>query len=87
MAELKRQPLRLIDADEPTPQQIALARIEQSHREWSGPNGKPWQPFSEAREKPTLDTDSVLQRTYRVEAGRRTPLWRRAWRWVSRLFS
>lgn len=75
-----KQSLHLVDHDEPTPQQIAMARIEQSHREWSGPNGKPWQPFSEARERPTLNADAVLRRTYRIEVSRRTPWWRRVWR-------
>jgi len=56
--------------------------MEQNWREWAGPSGKPWQPFSEAQAKPTLNTDDVLRRTYRVEVGRRTPLLRRLLRWL-----
>lgn len=84
MAETK---LRLIDADEPTREQIAQARMEQSWREWTGINGQPWQPFSEPRERPTLDTDDVLRRTYRVEVDKPAPRWRRLWRRVCRLFA
>lgn len=69
--------LRLIDSEEPTREMIAQARMEQSWREWTGINGQPWQPFSEPRERPTLDTDDVLRRTYRAEVDRPVPLLRR----------
>lgn len=64
---------------------IAMAAIIQSHREWSGPNGKGWHPFSEAQANPTLDPDEVLRRQYRVVAGRPLPAARRLLRWLRRV--
>ena len=68
----QRKPLRLIDADipEPSRQMVALARVEQQHREYrssnadvSNPQG--WHPIDISASK-VLDTDKALLRSYKV---------------------
>ena len=82
---MKPNSLHLVDGDEPTRQQKALAQIEASHRDWVGINGRPWEPFSEPRQKPTLNADDVLRRsTYRIDPSERVPLYRRLLRWLGR---
>lgn len=47
--------LKLVDADEPSRQKIALAEIQQENREAK------WTPFSESQKSPTFDPDKVLE--------------------------
>lgn len=73
--------LRLADAEDPTRQMVEMARIEQSHREWS-PQG--WQPIDVVARNP-LDVDAVVARSYRVlvVTDAVVPWWRRALRWLT----
>lgn len=71
-----KQPLRLVYSDEPTRQMIALAEIEQEHRE------SKWTAFSEPRQNPLLDVDGILRKAGKyVVIDRPVSRYRRLWRW------
>lgn len=78
--------LRLADdTPEPTRAQIALAQIDQSHREWRSPwadvTGERWQAVELAREqRPTLDVDAVHRQQYRLVASSKVGRWRKIMR-------
>lgn len=70
--------LRLLEAEEPTRQQIALAAIEQNQREWSKQG---WHPITTTDDVP-LPVDEIQRRSYKViVVDGRVPWWRRLWRW------
>lgn len=75
--------LRLLDTEEPTAAEVYRARVEQGWREWSGPQGQPWQPFSEPQQLPTLAVDDVQRRSYKViVVDSPIPFWRKVMRWL-----
>lgn len=51
------KPLRLVDQDEPTRAEIAMAEIEQEHREAK------WTRISEPQKSPAFPTDEILARS------------------------
>lgn len=84
---MKPNPLRLVDSDEPTREQIEMARMEQNWREWSLAG---WKPFNEPRDRPVLNPDDVLRESDKKVARYAVlhlpiPRWRRVLRWVTRL--
>jgi len=64
--------LRLIDGDEPTAEAVYMARIEQSHREWSKQG---WHPVDVAATRPLVVDDVTTYKVIVVD--RPIPLWRR----------
>ena len=57
------KPLTLINPDhESTPEEIYMAKIDQSHREYRGELNAPWKPFAE-NVKRGLMVDDVLARS------------------------
>lgn len=76
---MNTKPMRLLRPDpRVTRQDIERARIEQSWREWSGPNGKPWTPYDGSVEPWTGKvSESVDKATYRVNLSEEIPLFRR----------
>jgi len=72
--------LKLASSDDPTPRQIYMARIDQSHREWSGPTGQPWHPYDGPTGKSKSDVDAALASQWRLIADPPLPWWRRVLR-------
>jgi hypothetical protein len=59
--------LRLAPQDiEPSRAEIYKARIEQSHREWHGPNGEPWKPYDGSTEPWTHKVKRAGESQYRI---------------------
>lgn len=76
--------LRLLDSDEPSCADVALAAIEQDQSEWSGPCGKTdgWQPITTDATNP-LPVDAIQGRSYKVViTNSPIPFWRRVMRWL-----
>lgn len=81
---MTKRNLRLADADDNvTPADVERARMEQSWREWHGPNGKPWMPYDGPTGKSADDVGEITRRQYRVVVTSRVSWWRRVWRWVT----
>jgi len=71
------KPLRLVDSEEPTRAEIAMAEIDQEHREAK------WTPFSEPQKNPTFNPDEVLDRAARYAMTEKpAPAWRKLVRWM-----
>ena len=80
--------LRLAPQDrEPTKAEIAMAQIDQSHREWRSPwadlSKDEWKPI-ETKAQNVLDVDSVLNK-WRVVADSQPGMIRRLLRWLRRV--
>lgn len=82
--------LRLLDTEEPPAASLdarkldAIAEIEQSMREWSGPCGRTdgWKPVEVDATKP-LPVDDVQRRSYKViVVNSPIPFWRKVMRWL-----
>lgn len=82
---MNKSTLKLASSDDPTPEQIYMARIEQAHREWSGPTGQPWCPYTGPTGKSKSDVDAALASQWRIVLEPRLPWWRRVVRRLRRV--
>jgi hypothetical protein len=81
--EEMKSKLHLIDHDEPTRQQVAMARIEQAHREYRTDTGAPWRPIEPPRGLSPLIRPEGMTGCKVVVVDGSVPLWRKAWRWLA----
>lgn len=71
--------MRLVKKDEdPTRQEVFMAGVEQSWREWNGPSGRPWIPYQGSTAQWSESVSKALDRgRYIVITDTPVPLWRR----------
>jgi hypothetical protein len=77
--------LQLAVDHEPTRQEIAMAQIDQSWREYRGENGREWSPYVGSTEPWSHKVSDALATQYRVVVDSSVPWPRRLIRWLSRI--
>lgn len=71
------KPMRLVHKDEPSRQEIEMAKISQNWREWRGEGGAQWNPYDGPTSPWSDKVSAALERgRYVVVASAPIPLWR-----------